>query len=227
MLRIAVLEKEEVAKELIFQLGKRLYPHEWSFQYFDRISEFARAQAKHAYQIVIFHEKFNVPRVTQSFVLSNPQSMFVYTMNGHLPQQSDSNFQRILYIHRSHVAQELDRIFPVIQQYLRNEEEYLFSYNNIKVPLKISNIYYIEKEDKLLVYHTSRGEFRERKSMKHAWTDMEKYHFLWIHASYMVNMQYITRVASDIMELGNVKLPIARARKQDVLKRMRDHTSNG
>ena len=95
-------------------------------------------------------------------------------------------------------------------------DEYLFSYNNVQVPLKISDIFYIEKEDKYVLYHTRRGEFRERKSMKEAAAYFEPYHFLWIHSSYLVNMQYITRLESDHLILQKQQFPIARSRKQHV-----------
>lgn len=53
----------------------------------------------------------------------------------------------------------------------------MFAYNNVEIPLRIADILYIEKEDKFLVYHTKRGEFRERKSMKAARSILRKITF--------------------------------------------------
>ena len=98
-----------------------------------------------------------------------------------------------------------------------NQDEYLFSYNNVKVPLKISDIYYIEKEGKLLVYHTRRGEFRERKNMKDAYEIFKPYNFLWIHVSYLVNIMYIMKIENDMVMLPSLHLPISRSKKAEVL----------
>lgn len=84
--------------------------------------------------------------------------------------------------------------------------------------MKISDIYYIEKEDKLLVYHTKRGEFRERKNMKDAYMDFRVYNFLWIHVSYLVNMSYIMKIENDMVMLPTVHLPISRSKKAEVLR---------
>ena len=93
-------------------------------------------------------------------------------------------------------------------------DRYLFSYNNVKVPLKISDIYYIEKEGKLLVYHTRRGEFRERKNMKDAYEIFKPYNFLWIHVSYLVNIMYIMKIENDMVMLPSLHLPISRSKKE-------------
>ena len=76
--------------------------------------------------------------------------------------------------------------------------------NHISVPLKISDIYYIEKDNKNLVYHTKRGEFSERKSIKDAEKYFEKYHFLRIHSSFLVNLQYVTRFETESVFLQDV-----------------------
>lgn len=220
MLRVAVLEKEMVAKDIIFELGKRL-EQEWTFRYFTKISEFAKAWEQAPFQIVFFHERFNIDRVTKTFVLPNIETMFIYTMEGILPQDFHAKFQRILYMKQTNIKQEFERIYPQIQDFLNINKEFLFSYHNVSIPLKMSDIFYIEKEDKQLVYHTRRGDFRERKTMKKAWDDMQAYNFLWIHASYMVNVQYIIKIECDLVYLANVQLPLARARKQTVLNQLR------
>ena len=74
----------------------------------------------------------------------------------------------------------------------------MFAYNNVEIPLRIADILYIEKEDKFLVYHTKRGEFRERK-------------------------RHITQMTPDTVYLQKIKLPIARARKNEVSEQIRKY----
>lgn len=221
MLRVAILETEETAKDIMFELSSLLQSQDWSFQYFTKISQLATAQQTKDFHIIIFHEKFEIPRVSQTFVLNHPERVVIYTKKTlHKAEKEILPFSRIFYIHRNHIKEDMRHIAPYIEQLLKKQEEYLFSYNNVEVPLKIADIYYIEKQDKNLVYHTRRGEFRERKSMKSAFALFEPYQFLWIHSSYLVNMQYITQIAADTVYLSKVRLPIARARKAEVIERL-------
>lgn len=114
----------------------------------------------------------------------------------------------------------MQAVCPLIDRMLKKEEEYLFHYNNVSIPLRINDIFYIEKEDKYLIYHTRRGEFRERKSMKEAAAFFEGYDFLWIHVSYLVNMQYIAKIQQEHVYLDHIELPISRSKKASVIDKM-------
>lgn len=222
MLRVAIVETEDVAKDIMFEFATLLQEQEWSFQFFSKITQFAKAEVKIDFQIVVFHEQHETPRVTQAFISRHPQRIVIYTK----PELTKTEkimlpFTRIFYIDCNHIHDEMKRISPMIRKMVKNQEEYLFSYNNIEVLLKISDIQYIEKQDKFLIYHSNRGEFRERKNMKDAYAYFESYDFLWIHASYLVNMQYITKVKSAYVYLQEEVLPISRSKKDDVITKIR------
>ncbi|EDP11727.1 LytTr DNA-binding domain protein [Amedibacillus dolichus DSM 3991] len=224
MLRVAILETEEVAKDIMFELASAHQKQEFAFHAFRKISELATAQEEKEFHIIVFHQKFEIPRITQSFVLNNPQRIVIY-MKEELTECEKIilPFARIFYLNKHHIKEEIARIMPHVERMLSNQEEYMFAYNNVEIPLRIADILYIEKEDKFLVYHTKRGEFRERKSMKVASHDFAKNNFLWIHASYLVNMQHITQMTPDTVYLQKIKLPIARARKNEVSEQIRKY----
>lgn len=222
MLRVAILEVEDVAKDIMFELVATLPTQELLFHHYTKISQFASDENEKEFQIIVFHEKFEVPRVTQSFVLNNSRRIILYTKAKlSMSEKEILPFARIFYIKRNAIKQELKRISQAIEFLLKNQEEYLFSYKNVNVPLKITDIYYIEKQDKYLIYHTKRGEFRERKSMKEACAYFAQYHFLWTHVSYLVNLQYVTQIEQDFVVLCKQHLPLARARRADVMAQMR------
>ncbi|MEG2543926.1 MAG: LytTR family DNA-binding domain-containing protein [Longicatena sp.] len=226
MLRVAILETQEVAKDIMFELSSLLQKEEWAFQYFTKISQLANAEKEKEFQVIIFHEKFEIPRISQAFVLNKPSRIVIYTKTKvEKALKEILPFARIFYIDRKDIKQELNRIAPFIDVLLKNQEEYLFSYNNIKVPLKINDIYYIEKQDKYLIYHTRRGEFRERKTMKEAIVFFQSYHFIAIHASYLVNLQYVTQISTDTMSLQDTLLPISRSRKGEVIAKIHKYTT--
>lgn len=224
MLRVAILETEDIAKDIMFELASLLQDQEWSFQYFTKISQLALHAENKDFPLIIFHEKFEIPRVSQSFVLNKPQRIIIYTKSKLTSTEKEIlPFSRIFYIDRANIKEEMQRIAGPIEMILKNQEEYLFSYRNVEVPLKIADIFYIEKEDKNLIYHTKRGRFSERKSMKVANAYFAKYHFLWVHASFLVNMQYITKISANQVYLQKVHIPIARARKAEVIQQIHEY----
>lgn len=222
MLRVAIVETESVAKDIMFELALLLQDQEWTFQYFNKISQFAKAEEKKDFQFVVFHERLEIPRVTQAFITRYPQRIIMYPKSELTNVQKETlPFSRIFYIDRNHIHEEIKRISPMLEKMIKNQDEYLFSYNNLSVPLKISDIRYIEKQDKYLIYHSKRGEFRERKNMKDAYIHFEPYNFLWVHASYLVNMQYVTKIESDTIYLQDEYLPISRSKKAEVAEKIR------
>lgn len=64
MLRIAILENEEAAKNIMFSLAQYLQEEDCCFYCFKKISQFAKAEAEKEFHVVIFHEKMEVPRIT-------------------------------------------------------------------------------------------------------------------------------------------------------------------
>lgn len=229
MLRVAVLETETVAKDIIFELAKVLSNHPFTFTHFTKISAFAKADTNAFFDIVFFNEMFETQRVSASFIENAPKRIVVYCKNEVAENLKDIHAMgRIIYLNRKHVKQECHRLQHHFEHLLRSHDEYFLSYNNVHIPLRMQEIYYIEKLDKSLIYHTSRGEFRERKTMNEAQHLFESYDFLRIHSSYLVNVMFITKIDKDLVELSNHEaLPLARARKNEVFEAMRSLIHRG
>lgn len=219
MIRIAFLEKENTAKDLVFECAKVLQEIEWTFSHYTKISEFAKAEERFHFDIIFFNEVFHTPRISTSFIEHHPKRIVVYCMNQLTKSQKEEYpTGRILYINRTQVKSEMERIKEHLLSLLRSHKEYLLSYNNVLVPLRMQDIYYIEKHEKNLIYHTTRGIFKERKTMTQAEQYFAMYDFLRIHASYLVNVQRIIKIQSEFVELDTHEvLPIARARRKEVI----------
>ncbi|MEG1733136.1 MAG: LytTR family transcriptional regulator, partial [Longicatena sp.] len=111
MLRVAILETQEVAKDIMFELSSLLQKEEWAFQYFTKISQLANAEKEKEFQVIIFHEKFEIPRISQAFVLNKPSRIVIYTkMKVEKALKEILPFARIFYIDRKDIKQELNRI---------------------------------------------------------------------------------------------------------------------
>jgi len=219
MLRIAVLEKEQCAKDIVFEFAKICRESEWTFAHYTKISDFAKADTKVNFDILILNEVFHTPRVSASFIEHHPKRIVIYCMEHAVSELVQDDMRgRILFIDRRQIKQEMRRIEGHLYNLLRAHKEYLLSYNNILVPLQLQDIYFIEKNEKNLIYHSARGLFRERKTMMQAEQYFSAYDFIRIHASFLVNVLHIAKVMPDMVVLDTKEeLPIARARKKYVV----------
>ena len=68
MLRVAILESEEMVKNILFILGDILKDEDWTFQYFAKLSQFVKAQQQKEYQILILQDKFDTQRIAGTFI---------------------------------------------------------------------------------------------------------------------------------------------------------------
>lgn len=218
MLRIAILEKEQKAKDIIFECAKMLGEWEWTFAHFTKISEFAHADEKQRFDCLIMNELFHTPRISASFVEAYPARIVIYCMDHLTDTMKIPTNGRIFYIDRNQIKPEMKRIKAHFLSLLQSRKEYLLSYANLLVPIQIQDIYYIEKSEKKLIYHTRKGLFKERKTMAQAEQNFLPYDFIRIHAGLLVNVAHVTQITKEAMVLSNQEeLPIARARRKAVI----------
>ena len=156
MIRIAILEDERTAKAIIYELGKLLHQEEWLFRPFLKASELAAAQQGEEYDIVILKAMFATQRAESVFVRPYEDRVVIYVL--HEGDEIEAqNSERTFFLHEKRIIQELREQYPKVDRRLRGKEEYVFSYNNVKVILSMNDIYYLSKEDKLVCFHTRRG----------------------------------------------------------------------
>lgn len=207
MFRIAIVETESIAKDYVFIIGQLLHNYAWNFIHLTSVMEFFKEQQNTSFDIVIFNEKFDTSRIYESLIKDKPYTVIFSCEQ--LKEKRASN--QIFYINRHQIDKDiLTRIMlPVVKQ----QEDFFFSYHNIKIMMKINDIQYIEKQDKYLIYHTTKGEFKERGNMSDAITRFEPYHFLHIHLSYLVNETFVKELQGDVIILKDqTYLPIARSK---------------
>lgn len=224
MLRIAILEKEQTAKDIIFECAKILGEWEWTFAHFTKISDFAHADERLTFDCLIMNELFHTQRISASFVETQPSRIVIYCMEELTPAMQLHKNGRIFYIERKHIKIEMNRIKDQLLSLLRSRKEYLISYANLLVPIQIQDIFYIEKSEKKLIYHTRKGIFQERKTMAQAEKLFSSYDFIRIHAGILVNVAHTAKITKEAVVLTNgEELPIARARRKAVVDWFHDY----
>ena len=79
--------------------------------------------------------------------------------------------------------------------------------------LSTSDIYYLETHDRLLWYHTTKGEFSVRASLASAEKQLAQYHFSRCNQCYLVNLKYVKAVENDFVHVNTDHLEISRRQR--------------
>ena len=75
------------------------------------------------------------------------------------------------------------------------------------------DIYYLETHDRLLWYHTTKGEFSVRASLASAEKQLAQYHFSRCNQCYLVNLKYVKAVENDFVHVNTDHLEISRRQR--------------
>ncbi|WP_289183947.1 LytTR family DNA-binding domain-containing protein [uncultured Dubosiella sp.] len=223
MIRVAILEYEKESKEIIFQFGKIFRHTDWMFRHFWKASELAKAMKEEGYQIFVFDEMFKTPRLESVFVHDNPNALFVYVCEDPDAVRGSDGRERMLYVRKETLVKDLEDLSSTIQKQSRQSEVYALAYNGVHVNLPYETIYYLEKEEKMVIFHTTKGEFQKRINMSDLESEFAPYGFLRVHVSYLVNAKHIASWHKDEVELVNAaRIPLSRAQKKKILHARKD-----
>lgn len=224
MIRLAILEYEAVTKEIVFQLAKVLENVDWNFRYYTKASELLKKTKEENFQIFIFDELFKTPRMESVFVHDNPSALFIYVCENPIRICGDDQRSRIIYINKNNIKEELQRIRNRLFIQSSQEEVYVLDYDGVHVRFRYEDIYYIEKEGKLIYFHTKKGIFHRRDNMSELEEQFQKYGFIRTHVSFLVNQKYIVMRLKDEIELvDQTKIPLSRSQKKKLLAKEKEN----
>lgn len=215
MIRIAILEHEKETKDVTFLLAKLFKDTDWVFRHYFKASELAKKMKEETYQIFIFDELFKSPRLESVFVHDNPNAVFLYICDDPQAMGAKDQRQRIFYLDRNNLAWDLEKQMPAIRSQCVQSEVYTLIYDGTHVNIPYQDIYYLEKMEKMVYFHTRKGVFHKRMNMSDLETLFAPYGFLRVHVSYLVNRKHILSWDKEDVELVNKeRIPLSRAQKR-------------
>lgn len=218
MIRVAFLEYETQTKELAFYMSKTFMKYDWTFRHYTRASDLAKAMQEESYQIFVFDEMFKTPRMESVFVHDNMNSTIIYLCENKFKYIKDDERARIIYIEKDRIQEQYEEYENDILKQVSQTDIYRLTYNGVDVNLSYEDIYYMEKIEKMVYFHTKKGEFHQRTNMSDLETLFAPYGFLRVHVSYLVNTKHIVSWHKDEVELFNQKrIPLSRAQKKKIL----------
>ncbi len=83
--------------------------------------------------------------------------------------------------------------------------------------LYISDIYYIEVIKHSIIYHTKKGTFEERNTMKNIEQKFSSCNFYKCNNCYLVNLKHVTLIHDNTAVVGGDNLIISRSKKNDFI----------
>lgn len=110
---------------------------------------------------------------------------------------------------------KLERALQRVRQ--RSEEHILLKTSDGIRRLEIRQIYYLETQSRMLYYHTSTGVFSVRGSLQSAEQELAEYAFAKCNQCYLVNLQHVTDVRDDCVQVAGTTLEISRRNRKTFL----------
>lgn len=223
MIRIAFLEYEKETKDIAFALSKIFQDEDWTFRHFYKASDLARHMKKEQFSLFVFDEIFKTPRLESVFVHDNPTAIFIYVCSNVEKIKMQDQRARILYISKENVEKEMERYKDIIRWQCAQSDLYNLVYDGVNVNLPYDDIYYMEKIEKLVYFHTKKGVFHKRTNMSDLEEEFSAYGFIRTHVSYLVNEKHIVAWFKDEVDLDNGKrIPLSRAQKRKIFARKKE-----
>lgn len=99
-----------------------------------------------------------------------------------------------------------------------SEPQLLVRTNRTTIKLSTNSILYIEKITDYVYIYTDTGRYLALFTLQKLEDTLPSKYFLRIHKSYIISLKKVTRWDSEFVYVSSVSLPIARARKTDVLR---------
>lgn len=148
------------------------------------------------------------------FITSNPQ----YVMRGYEVEALDFVVKPINYFAFS---QKLER---AIRRMGRRRERFLvITGRDGMVRLPLSEIYSLEVYDHEMVYHTARGDFSERRTIREVEEILGGDHFFRTGKGTLVNLAWVEGISGGTVRVAGRDLPVSRAKKKGLMDALNNY----
>lgn len=100
---------------------------------------------------------------------------------------------------------------------MKKGREVLLSVGGVTRVLPSAAIYYVEVMDHDLTYHTEGGPLTARGKLSAVEAQLPRGTFFRCASSYLINLQHVTQVDADTVQVGGENIRISRGRKKELM----------
>lgn len=145
------------------------------------------------------------PAVTLVFITNMEQ----YAVNGYAVDALDFVVKPINYYRFSSMLRK------ALRNIARQEEKEVIVQSAGKITrLRVSQIYYVEIRDHLLIYCTDQGRLESWGKLADAENELSAYGFARCSSSHLVNLRHVVSVVGNSVDVAGARLPISQRRRK-------------
>ena len=123
------------------------------------------------------------------------------------------------FVRKSYYDEDVSVLYRLIKERITKEERIELKFNNEVKTVFIKDIIYIEAISHKLKVYTKKQMIYDNRTLTQMLEELKKHHFARIHRSYIINIDYMTKMKGDLIELnGNIELNIGRFYKEEFMK---------
>lgn len=123
------------------------------------------------------------------------------------------------FVRKSHLV-DLTPCLESIYSKLSREDSIYIKSGSRTDRLEIKEVIYIEKEKNYIIFHTQRGEYKERSTIDARAVALTKNNFLRPHIGYLVNVRFIDELLPDSIRLINgIVIPVTKKYRKEIKQR--------
>ena len=123
------------------------------------------------------------------------------------------------FVRKSHLG-DLKHCLTSIYSKISFEESIYIKSGSRTDRLEIKEVIYIEKEKNYIIFHTQRGEYKERSTIDRIAVALTKNNFLRPHIGYLVNVRFIDELLPDSIRLINgIVIPVTKKYRKEIKQR--------
>ena len=123
------------------------------------------------------------------------------------------------FVRKSHLG-DLTPCLESIYSKLSREDSIYIKSGSRTDRLEIKEVIYIEKEKNYIIFHTQRGEYKERSTIDARAVNLMNRNFLRPHIGYLVNVRFIDELLPDSIRLINgIVIPVTKKYRKEIKQR--------
>lgn len=154
----------------------------------------------------------------ETFAKAKETAPFAYLIKPFEPEV----LQRSMELALQHAYAKGEEVLDNQQEAVLAASSFFVKDRNKLVKIRISEILWVEVEDKYCMLHTRERKFTLRQSLKELAQKLDPAVFVQTHRSFMVNANEIEDIDLSlfIIRINNQEIPLGRAHKDELMKRL-------
>jgi len=120
-------------------------------------------------------------------------------------------------------SMKLKRVLQRVQKKDKEQQSIVLHLPDGIKKLDIRHIYYVEVQNKMLYYYTSKGTYSVKGTLQSVEQQLENYSFAKCNHWYLVNLKHVKEVRKNIAVVGCYEVEISRRNKTTFLKALTEY----